>query len=57
MLAVETSIKDIAVGVSHHPRGVMPISGMFSGDAGDYISMTAPVKVKKILEGSEVAVA
>jgi transglutaminase-like putative cysteine protease len=56
-MAEETSLKHIVVGVSHHPRGVMPISGMFTGDAGDYISMTAPVKVERIMEGAEVAVA
>jgi transglutaminase-like putative cysteine protease len=44
-IAEETSLKHIPVGVSYHPRGVMPISGMFTGTAGDYIEMTAPVRV------------
>ena len=42
------SLKHIVVGVSHHPRGVMPISGMFSGDAADYIEMHAPVKLERL---------
>lgn len=52
-LAEETSLKHIAVGVSHHPRGVMPISGMFTGSASDYIQMTAPVKVERIPDDAE----
>lgn len=55
-LAEETSLKHIAVGVSHHPRGVMPISGMFTGAAGDYIEMTAPVKVERIADNPEAAI-
>jgi transglutaminase-like putative cysteine protease len=47
-LAEETSLKHIPVGVSYHPRGVMPVSGMFSGAAADYVSMTAPVKVERL---------
>jgi transglutaminase-like putative cysteine protease len=47
-LAEETSLKHIPVGVSYHPRGVMPISGMFTGAAADYIEMTAPVKVERM---------
>jgi hypothetical protein len=31
--------------VSYHQRGVMPISGMFTGTAGDYIELTAPARV------------
>jgi transglutaminase-like putative cysteine protease len=33
----------IPTGVSNHPRGVMPISGRFVGEAGAYIEMTATV--------------
>ncbi len=46
-LGEPASVKHIAVGVSHHPRGVMPISGMFSGAAGDYIDMVASVKLER----------
>ncbi|QDU30835.1 hypothetical protein ETAA8_59840 [Anatilimnocola aggregata] len=42
------SLKHIVVGVSHHPRGVMPISGMYSGDSADYLEMTAPVKLERL---------
>ena len=47
-LGEPASLKHIVVGVSHHPRGVMPISGMFTGAASDYIDMVAPVKVERI---------
>lgn len=55
-LAEETSLKHIAVGVSHHPRGIMPISGMFTGAAADYIQMTAPVKVERIGDNDRVPI-
>lgn len=42
------SRKHILVGVSHHPRGVMPVSGLFTGLTGDYIDMTAQVKIEKV---------
>lgn len=44
------SLKHIPVGVSQHPRGVMPITGNFHGDSSDYIDMTAPVKVERLAE-------
>jgi len=47
------SRKHILVGVSHHPRGVMPISGLFTGLTGDYIDMTAQVKITRILMAEE----
>jgi transglutaminase-like putative cysteine protease len=47
-LGEAASLKHIAVGLSHHPRGVMPISGMFSGAAGDYLDMVATVKIEKV---------
>ena len=55
-LAEETSLKHIAVGVSHHPRGVMPISGMFTGAPADYIEMTAPVKVERLADNPDLLV-
>lgn len=42
------SRKHILVGVSHHPRGVMPVSGLFTGLTGDYIDMTAQVKIETV---------
>jgi transglutaminase-like putative cysteine protease len=34
----------ILTGVSNHPRGVMPISGRFIGEASSYLGMTATVE-------------
>lgn len=50
-LGEATSLKHIVVGVSHHPRGVMPISGMFTGASADYLDMVATVKIEKVAEG------
>jgi len=47
-LGEPASQKHVVVGVSNHPRGVMPVSGMFSGSAGDYLEMTTSVKIEKI---------
>lgn len=46
-LGEETSHKHIAVGVSNHPRAVMPISGRFFGTRADFIGMTVSVKFDK----------
>jgi transglutaminase-like putative cysteine protease len=43
-LGEQTSGKHIAIGLSNHPRGVMPISGRFYGTSADYIGMTVAVK-------------
>ncbi len=43
-LGEETTGKHIAIGVSNHPRGVMPISGKFFGTSADYIGMKVAVK-------------
>jgi transglutaminase-like putative cysteine protease len=47
-LGEPTSLKHLVVGVSNHPRGVMPISGMFTGASSDYLEMTAQVKIEKL---------
>jgi transglutaminase-like putative cysteine protease len=47
-LGEPTSLKHLVVGVSNHPRGVMPVSGMFTGDSSDYIEMTVSVKIEKL---------
>ena len=36
-LGEPTSLKHLVVGVSNHPRGVMPVSGMFTGASSDYV--------------------
>jgi transglutaminase-like putative cysteine protease len=47
-LGEPTSLKHVVTGVSNHPRGVMPISGMFHGDASDYIDLAVSVKTEPI---------
>jgi transglutaminase-like putative cysteine protease len=51
-LGQPTSLKHLVVGVSNHPRGVMPVSGMFTGDSSDYLEMTASVKIEKLAAAS-----
>ena len=43
-LGEQTSGKHITIGLSNHPRGVMPISGRFFGTSADYIGMQVTVK-------------
>jgi transglutaminase-like putative cysteine protease len=43
-----TSLRHLVVGVSNHPRGVMPVSGMFTGASSDYVEMTVRVKIEKL---------
>jgi len=47
-LGEPTSLKHVVVGVSYHPRGVMPVSGVFNGAASDYREMTAKVKIDRL---------
>lgn len=47
-LGEATSLKHAVVGVSHHPRGVMPVSGTFTGSPSDFIEMVADVKIEKL---------
>jgi transglutaminase-like putative cysteine protease len=49
-LGEPVSRKHIALGVSAHPRGVMPISGIFSGPAGSYQGMQVTVSVKEEID-------
>jgi transglutaminase-like putative cysteine protease len=39
-----TGAGHIVTGVSTHPRGVMPVSGTFTGAPGDYLGLTVSVK-------------
>jgi transglutaminase-like putative cysteine protease len=43
----DTSAKHVVVGVSNHPRGVMPITGGFFGEAADYLGMTVAVQTER----------
>lgn len=47
-IGAPTALNHIVTGVSNHPRGVMPISGMFTGDASDYREMTVVVKTEQL---------
>lgn len=47
-LGEPTSLKHVVTGVSNHPRGVMPISGMFHGTSADYREMTVAVKTEPV---------
>ncbi|MGV3660298.1 MAG: transglutaminase family protein [Prosthecobacter sp.] len=42
------SRKHITLGVSAHPRGVMPVSGIYSGPPGSYQGMQVAVSVKAV---------
>ena len=39
-----TATNHIVTGVSSHPRGVMPVSGTFTGEPGDYLGLQVTVK-------------
>ena len=39
-----TSAGHIVTGVSTHPRGVMPVSGSFTGGSADYLALHVTVK-------------
>ncbi len=39
-----TSANHVVTGVSTHPRGVMPVSGSFSGAGGDYLGLEVTVR-------------
>ncbi len=46
-LGETTSHKHVVVGVCNHPRGVMPVSGRFTGDASAFIGLQVAVQVVK----------
>jgi transglutaminase-like putative cysteine protease len=47
-LGESTSAKHITIGLSNHPRGVMPVSGTFFGSPTDYIEMKVSVKFTRL---------
>lgn len=47
-LGEATSLKHIPVGVSNHPRGVMPISGTYQGNSADYRGMSVEVETMEV---------
>jgi transglutaminase-like putative cysteine protease len=50
-----TGPSHIVTGVSTHPRGVMPVSGTFTGAPGDYLGLTVTVKTT-VLPGNDSGV-
>jgi transglutaminase-like putative cysteine protease len=52
-LGEPTSLKHVVTGVSNHPRGVMPISGMFTGASSDYREMVVQVTTEKLPSAEE----
>jgi hypothetical protein len=50
-MGAPASPRHVAVGVSSHPRGVMPVSGAFVGAPGDYKALVVTVKTEQ-LEGT-----
>lgn len=49
-LGEPTTVKHVVTGVSHHPRGVMPVSGTYFGDRGLYAGMTVTVRTERVSE-------
>ena len=43
-----TSERHIVVGVSNHPRGVMPVTGTFFDSDGSFLEMTVSVHTERI---------
>jgi len=53
-LGEPTSLKHIPIGVSHHPRGVMPISGTYQGGRSDYVGMSVEVETTELPAPAEI---
>jgi transglutaminase-like putative cysteine protease len=49
-----TSGKHIVVGVSNHPRGVMPVSGTFFDEHNSYLGMKIAVQTARFVDKSHV---
>ena len=50
MLGEATASNHIVVGVSNHPRGVMPVSGTFFGEYGSYLGMKVAVQTSRFAD-------
>jgi transglutaminase-like putative cysteine protease len=50
MLGQATSDNHIVVGVSNHPRGVMPVSGTFFGEYSSYLGMKVAVQTARFTD-------
>jgi len=42
------SHKHISLGVSSHPRGVMPVSGIFTGERRQYLGMKVAISIQEV---------
>ena len=51
------SHKHIPLGVSSHPRGVMPISGTYIGDRVNYLGMEVAISIKELTDENVEAAA
>ena len=47
------SLKHVLTGVSDHPRGVMPVSGMFSGTSSDLKGLSVTVRTERLTAFSD----
>jgi transglutaminase-like putative cysteine protease len=47
-IGLPTSTAHVVTGVSNHPRGVMPVSGMFTGGPADRGTLAVTVKVERL---------
>ena len=47
-IGAATSLQHIVTGVSSHPRGVMPVSGVFTGTRADCLRMDVTVRTKQL---------
>ncbi len=54
MLGVPTSGRHVVTGVSHHPRGVMPIVGTFFGLESSFLGMTVAVQTERLANPARV---
>lgn len=50
----ETSRKHVAIGVSNHPRAVMPVSGRFFGTRTDCLGMKVAVQFERLVRGTTI---
>lgn len=50
-----TSAKHVVLGVSNHPRGVMPISGSYFGDEDSYETMSVSVQTERLAHWSDAS--
>jgi hypothetical protein len=52
MLGEATSGQHIVVGVSNHPRAIMPVSGTFFGEQSSYLGMQVAVQTARFVDSS-----